>query len=44
VRRGRGTIETTWPVNKVFQTNLLEDDGEEVPFKDGKFDVELGPF
>jgi hypothetical protein len=42
-RRGRGTIVTTWPANKVFQTNLLEDDGEEVPFKDGKFEVELGP-
>jgi alpha-mannosidase len=42
--RGRGTIETTWPVNKVFQTNLLEDDGDEVLFHDGKFEVDLGPF
>jgi alpha-mannosidase len=42
--RGRGTIETTWPLSKVFQTNLLEDDGEEVPFADGKFEVDLGPF
>ena len=42
--RGSGTIETTWRLSKVFQTNLLEDDGEEVPFNDGKFEVNLGPF
>jgi alpha-mannosidase len=42
--RGKGTIETTWSVSKVFKTNLLEDDGEEVPVKDGRFEVELGPF
>jgi alpha-mannosidase len=42
--RGRGTVETTWDVSKVFKTNLLEDDGDEVPFKEGKFDVDLGPF
>ena len=42
--RGRGTIETTWLLSKVYQTNLLEDDGEEVLFHDGKFEVDLGPF
>jgi len=42
--RGRGVVETTWSVSKVFKANLLEDDGEEVPFKDGKFEVDLGPF
>ena len=28
----------------VFKTNLLEDDGEEIPFHDGKFEVDLGTF
>jgi len=42
--RGRGTIETTWPLSKVVKTNLLEDDGDEVPLVDGKFEVDLGPF
>jgi alpha-mannosidase len=42
--RGRGVVETTWSISKVFKTNILEDDGEEVPFKDGKFEVDLGPF
>jgi len=42
--RGRGTIETTWPLSKVVKTNLLEDDGDDVPFTDGKFEVDLGPF
>ncbi|PMD32478.1 glycoside hydrolase family 38 protein [Hyaloscypha variabilis F] len=42
--RGRGVVETTWSVSKVFKTNLLEDDGEEVPFGDGRFEVDLGPF
>jgi len=41
---GRGTIETTWLLSKVIKTNLLEDDGDEVPFTDGKFEVDLGPF
>jgi alpha-mannosidase len=41
--RGRGNIETTWS-SKVFQTNLLEGDGEEVPSVDGEFEVGLGPF
>lgn len=42
--RGKGTIETTWPLSKVFRTNLLEDDGDGVDFNDGKFEVDLGPF
>jgi alpha-mannosidase len=42
--RGRGIVETTWAVGKVFKTNLLEDDGDEVLFKDGKFEVDLGTF
>ncbi|CZR51050.1 probable alpha-mannosidase [Phialocephala subalpina] len=42
--RGRGTIGTTWPLSKIFKTNILEDDEEEIPFNDGKFEVDLGPF
>jgi alpha-mannosidase len=42
--RGKGTIETTWPLSKVLKTNLLEDDGDGVAFSDGKFEVDLGPF
>lgn len=42
--RGRGIVGTTWSVSKVFKTNLLEDDGEEVKIVDGKFEVNLGPF
>ena len=41
---GKGTIETTWPLRKVFKTNLLEDDEDEVVFNSGKFEVDLGPF
>ena len=42
--RGRGTIETTWDVKKVSKVNLLEDDGEEVEFEDGKFNILVKPF
>jgi len=42
--RGRGRVETSWAVSKVFKTNLLEDDGEEVLSKDGGFEVDLGAF
>lgn len=42
--RARGTIQTIWKVNKVFKTNLLEDDEEEVLFEDGLFKVDLSPF
>ncbi|KAK3394692.1 glycoside hydrolase family 38 protein [Podospora didyma] len=42
--RARGTIATTWDVKKVSKANVLEDEIEELPFKDGKFDVDLNPF
>ena len=42
--RGRGVVETSWSVKKVFQTNLLEDDGVEIACNDGKFNVDLRPF
>lgn len=40
----RGVLETKLDVKKVCRTNLLEDDGEEVEIKDGKFAIELRPF
>ncbi len=42
--RARGTVETSWDVIRVFKTNVLEDDLEEVPLADGKFHIELRPF
>lgn len=40
-----GTITTIWAVKKVFKTNILEDDGEEVSVdKDGSFNISLKPF
>jgi alpha-mannosidase len=42
--RSRGTVQTIWKVSKVFKTNLLEDDEEEVPVDEGSFKVDLGPF
>jgi alpha-mannosidase len=42
--QSRGTIETSLDVTKVEKTNLLEDEGEEVEFKDGKFGITLRPF
>jgi alpha-mannosidase len=42
--RARGTVATTWDVTKVSKTNLLEDELEEVVFKDGKFAIDLRPF
>ncbi|KAI0972557.1 glycoside hydrolase family 38 protein [Xylaria arbuscula] len=42
--RSTGTITTTWNVKKVFKTNALEDDGEQVEIKDGKFTIALRPF
>ena len=42
--RSHGTISTTWDVKKVCKSNLLEDDGEEIQIKDGKFDIDLRPF
>lgn len=42
--RSRGTISTSWDVKKVCKANLLEDEGEEIEFKDGKFKIELRAF
>ncbi|KAI1501770.1 glycosyl hydrolases family 38 N-terminal domain-containing protein [Biscogniauxia marginata] len=43
--RSRGKITTTWDVKKVFKTNALEDDGEEINAdKDGSFPITLRPF
>jgi alpha-mannosidase len=42
--RSHGTISTTWDVKKVFRTNILEDDGEELKLKDGAFSITLKPF
>ena len=42
--RARGTVATTWDVKKVSKTNLLEDELEEVVFKDGKFSIDLRSF
>ncbi|KAF5010623.1 hypothetical protein FDECE_3225 [Fusarium decemcellulare] len=41
---GRGTIETTWAVERVHKTNILEDDLEEIPVQGGSFEVTLDPF
>ena len=40
----KGTIETTLDVKMVWKTNIVEDDGEVVNFKDGKVDITLKPF
>jgi alpha-mannosidase len=40
----RGIIETKLDVKRVVRTNLLEDDGEEVEIKDGRFVIQLRPF
>lgn len=40
----KGTIETSFDVKKVWKTNILEDDGEEVKFEKGKIDITLKPF
>ncbi len=43
--RSTGTITSTWDVKKVYKTNILEDDGEEVELdKDGSFQITLQPF
>ncbi|KAI2638152.1 glycosyl hydrolase family 38 domain-containing protein [Xylaria nigripes] len=42
--RSSGVITTTWHVKKVFKTNALEDDGEQIDIKNGKFSVTLNPF
>lgn len=43
--RSSGTISTIWDVKKVFKTNILEDDGEEVRIdKNGAFSITVKPF
>jgi alpha-mannosidase len=42
--RSTGTIETTWDVKRVFKTNILEDNLEEIEITDGKFPIVLRPF
>ncbi|KAI0125943.1 glycosyl hydrolase family 38 domain-containing protein [Xylariales sp. AK1849] len=40
----RATVDTIWDVKKVYKTNILEDDGEEIALKDGSFKISLRPF
>ncbi|EHK98100.1 putative Alpha-mannosidase 2C1 [Glarea lozoyensis 74030] len=40
----KGTIETTLNVKKVYKTNILEDDEDEISISDGKIDITLRPF
>jgi len=42
--RARGAVETTWDVKRVAKANLLEDELEEIEFKDGRFEIDLRPF
>lgn len=42
--RSNGTIETTLAVKKVWKTNLLEDDEEELVIVGGKVEISLRPF
>ncbi|OIW34878.1 glycoside hydrolase family 38 protein [Coniochaeta ligniaria NRRL 30616] len=42
--RAKGTVETTWDVERVVKTNVLEDELEDVEIKDGKFEIVLRPF
>lgn len=43
--RSTGTISTKWDVKKVYKTNILEDDEEEVKLSRGNsFDIVVGPF
>jgi alpha-mannosidase len=43
--RAKGTVETTWDVERVVKTNVLEDEiGKDLPFEDGKFEIVLRPF
>ncbi|KAI1367355.1 glycosyl hydrolase family 38 domain-containing protein [Xylaria arbuscula] len=39
-----GTVTTTWDVKRVFKTNALEDDGDQIEIKDGSFPITLRPF
>lgn len=40
----RGTIATTYEAKRVFKTNILEDELEEIKFDNGKFSIQLRPF
>ncbi|KAH6988090.1 alpha-mannosidase [Ilyonectria sp. MPI-CAGE-AT-0026] len=40
----RGTVDTAFTVEKVFKTNILEDDLEEIPVQGSTFEVTLGAF
>ncbi|KAL3423580.1 glycosyl hydrolase family 38 [Phlyctema vagabunda] len=42
--RSKGTIETTLDVKRVWKTNALEDDEEELKIEKGKIDITLRPF
>ncbi|OLN89760.1 Alpha-mannosidase 2, partial [Colletotrichum chlorophyti] len=42
--RGRAEVSTVWILRNVYETNVLEDDLEEVIINDGGFEVELGSF
>lgn len=42
--KSKGTIETTLDVQRVWKTNVLEDDEEELKFSKGKIDIVLRPF
>jgi alpha-mannosidase len=42
--RSKGTIETTLDLKRVFRTNILEDDEDEITFKDGNSEISLRPF
>jgi alpha-mannosidase len=40
----KGTIETTLEVKKVWKTNILEDDEDEITIEEGKINITLRPF
>ncbi|KAK5074990.1 Glycoside hydrolase, 38 vacuolar alpha mannosidase [Lithohypha guttulata] len=42
--KSRGTIRTTLSVDKVFKTNVLEDDLQELKLASGEVEIELRPF
>lgn len=42
--QSRGTIETTLDVKRVWKTNLLEDDEEELKLEKGRLSIQLRPF
>lgn len=40
----RGTISTVYDIKRVYKTNILEDELEEIDFDKGKFSIQLRPF